>query len=753
VSTIPDTARRRVLAHVPTVVAVVACAAILVRYGTPLVSVALFAAYAVLLGVPGTLMWRLTFGRKSLLEDVAAGLAIGLAVEALAALALSPLGLADWSWLWSPLVTAAVAVAPRLRHRASGGWQERQSAPATWAVAAGSVVAVLWLAATSFGSEPIATVIAPGGAALAMPETPSFDLAFQQALAAGIDRFWPPVYPYLYDEPLHYHFFLYEIVANVRAVTGVEVAWVLYRLVPAGLLVVSVLLAAVLARRLARSTRAAGWGAVVGVLASNAWPTARAMPPSLTQSRWGDFSPGLLNFSVLRSPTQTLGVVLVFGLLLTAAAVLAPGPGRSPIGGWGVAILLGAAAAGAKVTALPVLLAGLAVAALAPWSARVMRRRALLLAALLAGCFVWALSVIYRSDAGSLHLVSPHLSNFWPVIQYLGVDSEGASRWAAITLTVLTGGAALAGVVLLPRRAFRDPRFALLAGTSVAGGAATLLLQQNGSSEIYFLYSAWPAVVALAAWGLGAARWPWRVGVLVVAGITTTVLVQRLVARRAGAGPVEWKADLVVPGVVLVAVWLGIAVAVAARSRGELRAGVAIAAVAVLAVGAAFAVRATDVVESAATLARPAAYWNESGTVVGADARNAAAIVRTASPPTAVVATNAHCAEVLPAGRCRSFHFWISALTERRVVVEGWGYPEKSSDTTPYSPFWNQDRLKLNDRVFDDADAGALQQLVADYDVQWLFVDRTVAPENPALRNIADLVVDTPDAALYRVRG
>ena len=151
-TTVTDETRRRVSTFVPAVAAVAACAAILMRYGTPVASVGLFACYAVVLGVPGALLWRLTLGRRSLLEDVAAGLAIGLAVEALAAFALSPAGLADWSWGWSPLVIVVVIATPRLRHRASGGCQERQSAPAAWAVAVASVAAVLWLAATSFGS-------------------------------------------------------------------------------------------------------------------------------------------------------------------------------------------------------------------------------------------------------------------------------------------------------------------------------------------------------------------------------------------------------------------------------------------------------------------------------------------------------------------------------------------------------------------------------------------------------------------------
>lgn len=737
----------------PSAVTLLLVTSVLARYGTPVGTTLAFVLYAALvLAVPGAVVWRVLLGRHSLLEDAAAGAVLGIAVQVLAAYALSPLGLAVWSAAVLPATALAVTLVPRLRRRLGGGWRLRASLPTSWTVAAAVCAAVVWVAATGFGSSQIAGVPGPAGPA-AMPVAPQIDMAFQHAVTAGIDRHWPLVYPFLYDEPLKYHLFVYEAMANARAVTGAELAWVVYRLEPALLLVLAVLLCAAVVRRLAGTTAAAGWGATVGALASQLVPTFRASPP-MTEMRWGDFSPGLLNFSVTRSPTQSLGTVLVLGLVL----VVVTGRPASRSGAWaryGLFAVLALAAGGAKVTALPVVGAGLALAFLAALVGRRRPGQWLALGSVVVAAVALTLRVIYGADGGSLRVEPLHLLRVMPAVRLLGGDLTGASTWAVLALTVGGGLAVVAGTVGLGVRVLRDDRWWFLAGMVVAGVLASLVLAQNGYSEIYFFYAAWPAAAVLGAWGLAsvrAGRW-WAAPALVLAGVAATWAVRRWVAGPVGPGPVDWVADVLRPGAVLAL--LGtltcLAAALGARRWPDARPrAVAVAVAACLVVGGAMSTRALEVAHGVAGLRHAPVYWSESGTQISDDARAAALVVRERSGPDDVVATNAHCTR--PDGPCYSLHFWISALTERRVVVESWGYPEKSSASTATSPYEDPARLAVNDRVFTDADPRALDELVARYDVRWLYVDRTLGQEHPALRELADLVVDTPTAAVYRMR-
>ena len=92
-------------------------------------------------------------------------------------------------------------------------------------------------------------------------------------------------------------------------------------------------------------------------------------------------------------------------------------------------------------------------------------------------------------------------------------------------------------------------------------------------------------------------------------------------------------------------------------------------------------------------------------------------------------------------------HFWISAYTERRVLVEGWAYippesvglPSNSETNSSNGPptFWKPERLRLNDEVFEAPTAQNVAELHDRYGVDWLFAERQRKPDIARLDKLA----------------
>ena len=125
--------------------------------------------------------------------------------------------------------------------------------------------------------------------------------------------------------------------------------------------------------------------------------------------------------------------------------------------------------------------------------------------------------------------------------------------------------------------------------------------------------------------------------------------------------------------------------------------------------------------------------------------------VRDHSSPSDVLATNLHCRAVVD-GWCDSRNFWLSAYAERRVLIEGWGFAPRVALTGPYTPFWDQELLRLNDEAIVAPTADLLAMLRDRHGVRWLVVDRQVAPESPELATLAERRHDTGRYAVYELR-
>lgn len=752
-----------VLRLLPAVAAALVVAVILVTHGTPVgavLSVALYWAAVVVL--PGVLLWRgVGVTAVSRLEDVGIGTALGLVVTTLLRWALSPLGLPDVAVVWSPLVVAAAIVLPTWRRRC---W--RYTGPSTgsvaggWVVAAVVVLAAWWVAKDAFAVNPVAQVADLRGQYYAV--APYVDMNFQQALAWAVDRGWPPVYPYVPDVPLSYTLMVYEHLADVARWTGIDLTLVVMRLHTLPLVATTIVLSAALTRRLAGVAGAGALGAFLstfaGPLALWAW-TARPF-----------LDGGALNLGTFRSPTQTFGEPIF--LLLVSMTCMLVGPAlRRP---WRLAPLVLAAAfvaGGAKATFLPLLLCGLGLSFVACLVWGRSRSRLVATAALgvlVLGAAAAALLLVTGTNSRSLELGDGRqLISRMPLTETLGDAGSVAVLASMLVLMAASFLAAGAGTAVVVRLRRADPRTWVLLGIVVGGVAAALLGTHPGLSQLYFLRSAWPFVGILSAWGLAigatrlvpaARRRPVVLGITLAAGIGAALLA-RLVSRAVDHGSpglhgllavlVPWFVFLVLTGLVAAAVGR-VALRWGFSDSTGARPVAAFIAVTML-VGGTLGPLAYD-----ATLWRSDGSVSSNGPVIPEDGAYAARWIRDRSGIDDVVATNVHClGRVADDGSCDARHFWMAALAERQVLVEGWSYANPSESVAPGfedgDPFWDPALLALNDQAFTAPTEAVLDELYAEHGVRWLLVDRTRGMESPELATFADLVVDRPEAAVYQV--
>ena len=127
---------------------------------------------------------------------------------------------------------------------------------------------------------------------------------------------------------------------------------------------------------------------------------------------------------------------------------------------------------------------------------------------------------------------------------------------------------------------------------------------------------------------------------------------------------------------------------------------------------------------------------------------DAARYVRDHSSPNDVVATNVHCLGYY-GDLCDPREFWLAAYGERSVLVEGWGFAPRAAENN-FMPFWDPERLRINDAAFTAPTQPVVDQLKA-WGVRWLVVDRQTAPESNDLAKYATPVYDNGRMAVYEL--
>jgi hypothetical protein len=757
-------------AWIPTVLMVAITALVLHYYAVPLRSIAKFTAYLVLgVVLPGTLLWRTLLGRSSgLVADAAAGAALGYTVEVLVYIAARWIGLPLLVLAWPIGMIAAALLIPALRRY----WRSppRERTPASWAWSMALVVGFfLFRSVRVFRSHGLQwPVSGPTDA----------DTPFHWALIGEAKYHMPMQAPWVSGEPLVYHWFVYPDMAATSWVTGIDPLTLLVRLSPLPMMVAFLLLIAAIARRLT----GLWW---TGPVAAGAALLVNAPDPYGWRLNDGWFGFGAVeDGSVFRltswtSPTQTFGQLLFAALALLLVDILMPaasdnagnadGAGRKVgAGRWVLLSILLAGVAGAKSPYLPMLTGALVATVVALWLARRgVHRVMLLIAAIVVAFTVVSQIVLYGGGSSQALVVQPLAIMGWYdsiAASMTGFATPDAPLWRLAVVagfTILSWLFIWAGLgALVLRKRLLDPAVLLLVFIGLAGVGGVLLFGHPGGSQSYLIMSGRPYLALASIAGLAAALGggavrrtvAWSLVGAVAAGIATVLLVRLAdgpVTPDAGPDGTWFKHlgwELTWPYLVLGAVVVVVAlVLTVARVRVAFLRGTTIALLVCFCAGFGLTSAGDAVRAIAADTAPELGGWGPVPVAwqVGPDGRQSAVDrdtyyvgkwLQRHSGTDDLVATNVHCFGVRrPGDPCDNRRFALSAASQRRVLVESWGFTNSTyvqaakEDTLPwFAGFWDEQRLKDNDAAFTAPSAQSVGVLRDRYGVRWLVVDSSV---------------------------
>ncbi|WP_034089805.1 hypothetical protein [Streptacidiphilus albus] len=759
-----------VLRLLPAAAAICLLVVLLLLAHTPALDILRYAGY-VAWGVvlPGTLVFR-TLRRTphTLVEDLTLGAGTGLALELAAWAVLMPLHLQHWATLWPLVVVLPYALVPRLRRHWRPTGYTRPSLGWSWSVA--GVVA-----STSgyfYGAFFIENPILPGSATARQ----YIDLPYQLSLAGNATHSFPVTLPEVSGESLGYHWFFAVHMAMTSMVGHLDLPVVEMRLMLPALAALGMLVASVVGWRI---TGRAWVGPVAALLLFTIGEFNPVYPLTVAGMPFGSPQVVLMAWASL---SLTYSQPLLFALVGVAAEALrdpqserlrrvpAMGPGV-----YGLVAVFAFASSAAKASSLPVTLAALAVAGLAalvrtrriPW-------RIVALGAIVGAGQLFATAVVFHFQSYGLE-VQPlsNISQYWADPDH----SRGAALQAALvamTFAALLLNTQLRLVGMLPllwrsRLRLSDSQWMLLGG-AVAGPGAYLAL--NGWNASYFTHAGLAFGAFLSAWGyceaFDRAALSRRAKALLGVGTAAFVVLLtlgihayasrwssfalRLFHDRSGNRPYTVLLPLVAAALALAALALviGLLWRLGHRVLPGLRGrGLVVLLTAALVAGA--PTLPLDVVNTARN------GWASEWPLSGSQA-DAARWVRDHSSGSDVLVTNDHCltqnGPVAPSnGACSyALGFWLSAYSERSVLVEGWGYdPQFVAGGNGGAPFWDQSLLALNQDAIYRPTAGLLTELYQRYHVRFIVVDRVDGKESPALGGLAHKVYDNGRIGVYQL--
>ncbi len=757
-------------AWLPAILVMLFTAAALRFYGVPLLTTGIFATYiALCVTLPGALLWRTVQRRSgSFVADVAIGTALGYALEVLLYIPSRALGLPQLILLF-PVATVALFLAlPRLRKYWRGSTRPHDRTPTWWAwsMAAVFVVLVVWSCLRFFRVH---------GLEWPYFGAPDADSPFHLALIGEAKHHLPMMSPWLPEQPVLYHWFVYAEMAATSWVTGIEPHVLLLRLSLLPMLAATVVLIAVLARKLTRLWWTGPAAAVLTffVLAPNPYPwPLHGWFSSFATSPTDDGS----SFRVVlwTSPTQTFGVMLFVPVVIVLADLLR---GRESARRWGFLAVMLVAVMGAKATFLPIVLAALALVTAVGLFQRKWNRPALIAGAMVFACLAFAQFVLFGGASQGLQLKPLNMTRISGGAYTTGFTTgPDVPPWrllliAAITIVCWAGiWFGIAG--LLKKRALLEPTNLLLLGIGLAGMSGIMLLGHEGGAEGWFLLSARPYLAVAAVVGLAALtaakKMTWRIAVALAAAVASGFVLMKLV-RALGSNEVPESTgirlafDLTWPYLLVFGVTaaIGITLMRLARQRPDLR-GVSFALIVCVLSGLGIYSTANHLLDATRD-ARLTEWRNyqQADPFFAEGSREAGRWLRDHSDPADLVATNAHC---LPypgtePGLCDNRHFHFAAFAERRMLVEGWGFTARTHVETKrqnallvFTGYWDQQKLADNDAVFAEPSAEAVRRL-AGYGVKWLLADESATEVSPALGSFATLRFRAGKVAVYQMPG
>jgi hypothetical protein len=694
--------------------------------------VALFLGFElVFVLAPGVVLYRaLCSDPGGGLRHFAIGWGLGYALSIFAFAATAALGARD-AFLTYPALVLLPATALSLRRHGAllprAG--ESPSSARSLALALVAAAALVYVTAGLFGQAPLPERV----------DSVSYDndLVWGISLSADALNHFPIADPTVSGEPLRYHTFVFLHMASITQVTGIELTTVALRLwiVPALLLLVLQL--AYAGRQFTGRAWAAPVAAVLFLLVGDLDLGSDRGYPSAKLWRYMAW-----RFASLLSPSFLLGLVLFVPLIVLLHERLVPTePQRRAVGEWILVALLLAGCAGAQGAILPVVLGGLILLGAWRWVTSNRLGAGLIPAVALCGGALAISYVLLYSGAGTGLEIKPLESGvetlagrtFAPEVD-AGLTAKVVLYPIAAAVASVTLMLALVGVVFALRRSPRlnDTKVWLLALLCTSVGIFFMTLFP-GSNQVYFLWYGIAAGVFLSAGGLVEAggilaRLPTRTQLAAAGGavILAALLVVDAYSGEGRLGPGVRAGLLFLAAGVLG--WFAASRGSETRSR-----------VAALAVAGGFLL--AGVVDSPLSLLPEAVgRWADPQRLVydqeapparlglTAELRRGLRWVRDNTPTGATVAVNNHYSDLSTRD---PRYFYYSALSERRVFLESWGYTDEAFRVGIWKgrpgalPF--PGRLALSDRAVD-GNQRALARLAGDHAVTYVLIDKLHGP-------------------------
>jgi hypothetical protein len=115
-----------------------------------------------------------------------------------------------------------------------------------------------------------------------------------------------------------------------------------------------------------------------------------------------------------------------------------------------------------------------------------------------------------------------------------------------------------------------------------------------------------------------------------------------------------------------------------------------------------------------------------------------------------LIATNRHCAGLEENQTCTARQFALSALSERRVFLEGWSYTTCPLSEPILNKYWKEDSWRVNQDFFIAPNSGSFEVL-RESGVDWFVVD-TTRPSAINYEPFAELVETSGTVSLWKVK-
>ena len=712
-----DRPTSRVRSRLPAAVLTLVVLATLGRglVGLPTGTVAALLLVLVGLTLSGAGLWLLVVPGATRGQSAVFGCLLGLSLVGLGVVLSGATGWYGVRWL--PPALALVAwwpVARRSRATRGDGSRARGMGPGLW----GAVFATAAMY-TSVHRHLATAPLGDGGW-----RSWYVDLPWHMAFTAETLERAPSVYPWVPDVSLGYTWLFSAALGGWGSPTAVSAADLVTRVGPALVAALLPTAVAVLAWTASRSRVATALAPCLVVL---------AQAPLFVFRDTMDITAGWL---IPNRDYSDLFVVATLAVLIASSRALVPRWQAAAV--LALLVLTAFTAAGSKGSALPAL-AG-AVGLLALHSLLVRRGRVQHLAAAAAVGVGMLLAQYTVTKSLSYLRVDP--------LTFLGGQApEGTDALMPLVVVVLllsTLGHVLVTLVQAPHLV--QPVLPLVGG-GLGGLAALTLFGHPGLSQLYFLHAAWPLICTAVA--IAAAVWVQALGPLSLAGPAAGAVAFSLVLAPPADGRVRtWAlAAAVVLLLVLLVVVLP-AVLQVDRRRPRLAHPRTALVAAVLSTG--FLVQNWGWPVVALPASVPSAAADVSA--VDGGQQQVFAALHQSSDASDLVMTNKHCLSgSVPAGTCDPRWFAVSAFAERRVLVEGWSYTRLSTGVWWEDTYWDPALLAANDAFIAAPEPAGCRRFVEE-GVRWVYVDKREA-WSPALDQVAEPVVDTASAALYRLTG